>query len=367
MAVRAIARDGGRSDVLAQAIDYAVDHGARVINASWGGGGQSLALRNAIARAGRRGVLVAAAAGNEGAAGPDFPASLPLDNLLSVGATGPDDRLASFSNRGALVAAPGVGILSTTAPGQYERYDGTSMAAPHVAGLAALLWAARPDASVAQLRRAILGSAVAVEDVEYGRVDAARALSLLESGGSAAGELVLSQSALSFRAAAGRLPRAQTIVLRQDGGGAPRGWTARSDRRWVLLSSDRGETPSHVSVRVDPSRLPAGDHVGHVVFTDASGAGVTLEVSARVGSPSTVVLEGSGCSMRSGVLHARAGSACTLALDGVQRAPGVRWRLPGGEVSAGARLHAQFVRRGTFELQVSADEGEVDPVPAVVE
>ena len=178
--------------------------------------------------------------GNEGAAGPDFPASLPLDNLLSVGATGPDDRLASFSNRRALLAAPGVGILSTTAPGQYERYDGTSMAAPHVAGLAALLWAARPDASVAQLRRAILGSAVAVEDVEYGRVDAARALSLLESGGSAVGGLVLSQSALSFRAAAGRLPRAQTIALRQEGGGAPRGWTARSETKFFTFVLNTG-------------------------------------------------------------------------------------------------------------------------------
>jgi hypothetical protein len=190
---------------------------------------------------------------------------------------------------------------------------------------------------------------------------------VLEGGGSAAGGLVLSQSALSFRAAAGRLPRAQTIALRQEGGGAPRGWTARSDARWVLLSSERGETPSHVSVRVDPSRLPAGEHSGHVVFADASGAGVTLEVSARIGSPSTVVVDGSGCSMRSGALHARAGSACTLALEGVQRAPSVRWRLPGGNLVAGARLHAQFVRRGTFELQVSADEGEVDPLPAVVE
>ena len=69
------------------------------------------------------GVLFVAAAGNGSAEAPEFPANLKLDSLLSVGATTPDDTLASFSDRGALVAAPGVGILSTTAPGRYERYD----------------------------------------------------------------------------------------------------------------------------------------------------------------------------------------------------------------------------------------------------
>src|SRR2546426_3290946 len=131
MPLRAIGRRGGRSDHLAKAIDFATEHGARVINASWGGGGTSLVIANAIARASRKGVLFVAAAGNDSAPSPSFPANLKLDNIISVGASTPDDRLAAFSDRGAMVAAPGVGILSTTAPGRYASYDGTSMAAPH--------------------------------------------------------------------------------------------------------------------------------------------------------------------------------------------------------------------------------------------
>src|SRR5436853_208035 len=104
--------------------------------------------------------------GTGGASSPSFPANLKIDNLISVGATGPDDVLASFSDRAAMVAAPGVGILSTTAPGRYERYDGTSMAAPHVSGLAALLWSVHPDATLAQVRKAILGSGVPVKGVQ---------------------------------------------------------------------------------------------------------------------------------------------------------------------------------------------------------
>src|SRR5207237_362237 len=80
-----------------------------------------------------------------------------------------------FSDRGAVVAAPGVGILSTTAPGRYERYDGTSMAAPHVAGLAALLWAVHPEATLAQVRKAILASAIPIRGVQNGRIHASRA------------------------------------------------------------------------------------------------------------------------------------------------------------------------------------------------
>src|SRR5205823_5625253 len=98
MALRAIGPQGGRSDDLARAIDFAADHGARIINASWGGGGASQVLSKAIERAGKKGVLFVAAAGNDAAAKPDYPASLKLDNVLSVGATTPDEVLAPFSD-----------------------------------------------------------------------------------------------------------------------------------------------------------------------------------------------------------------------------------------------------------------------------
>jgi len=366
MALRALGPYGGRSDDLARAIDFAADHGARVINASWGGGGVSQVLARAIARAGRKGALVVAAAGNGSAAGPEFPADLRFDSVISVGASMPGDLLARFSNRGALVAAPGVGILSTTAPGQYERYDGTSMAGAYVAGLAALLWAAHPEASLQDVRRAILASAVPMDGVLHGRVDAARALSALEIASSQTGSLKLSAGALSFRSRPGRIPRPQSISLRAEGGGA-RKWTAEADANWIVLRQTMGETPARVQVRVDPSKLAAGKHTGGVILRDAAGERQALAVSLQIGSAPIVAVRGDGCALREdGKLHARAGSGCVLsAADG--EAATVQWRLPGGEEASGARLYCQFVRRGEFQVLVSADEGEVDPLPVVIE
>ena len=367
MAVRALGPQGGRSDDLAKAIDYAVDHGARVINASWGGGGASQVLSKAIERAGKHGVLFVAAAGNDSAAKPDFPASVGSDNVISVAATMPDDSLASFSNRGALMAAPGVGILSTTSPGQYERYDGTSMASPHVAGVAALLWSAYPDATLAQVRKAIFASGVPVAGVRHGRVDAARALQALadETGGDQGG-LQLSRDTLNFTARAGRIPRSQTVSLRADGGGA-RTWTAKAGAAWIVLPKTSGKTPSRVTVGVDTTRLGAGKHEGKVVFSDSAGGSVSLSVALQIGNLPSVVVQGKGCELRDdGALHVQVGAGCALsAAEGESN--GVQWRLPGGTETTGARLYGQYVRRGQFQVLVSRDEGEVDPIAVIVE
>jgi hypothetical protein len=366
MALRALGPYGGRSDDLPRAIDFAADHGARVINASWGGGGVSQALARAIVRAGRKGALVVAAAGNRSAAGPEFPADLRFDNVLSVGASTPGDLLARFSNRGAQVSAPGVGILSTTAPGQYERYDGTSMASAHVAGVAALLWAAHPEASLQDVRRAILASATPMDGVVHGRVHAARALSALEIAGRGPGALSLSRDALAFRARPGRIPRSQTISLRADGGGGKK-WVAEADATWIVLKQSAGETPARVQVRVDPAKLGAGRHAGSVIFKDAAGGAKALAVSLQIGTAPVVAVQGDGCALsEDGKLHARVGSGCALsAAEG--EAASVQWRLPGGEEASGARLYGHFVRRGEFQLLVSTDEGEVDPLPVVIE
>ncbi len=104
---------------LIQAIDYAVKMNARIINASWGGTSYDQALRDAINRAGENGVLVVAAAGNNGSNNdtvPFYPASFDLGNIISVASSDQNDELATFSNYGASsvdVAAPGTGIIST--------------------------------------------------------------------------------------------------------------------------------------------------------------------------------------------------------------------------------------------------------------
>ena len=182
--------EGNTADA-ASAIDYAVDHGARVINASWGGPAFSHALYSAIRRAGEQGVLVVAAAGNDGVnadSSPDYPAAFDLPNVISVAATDRADRLVDFSNYGAKsvdLGAPGDDIYSTvpsvTDPSGYAAFSGTSMAAPFVTGAAALYLSKFPGASVDQVRAALLSTVdrlptLAGKTVSGGRLNVAKAL-----------------------------------------------------------------------------------------------------------------------------------------------------------------------------------------------
>jgi len=137
--------------------------GANVVltNNSWGGGAFSQALSDAIAASGNAGMLFVASAGNAASnndAIPSYPASYNLPNIIAVAATDRNDALASFSNYGATsvdLAAPGVDILSTTPNNTYSSFSGTSMAAPHVSGVAALAWSYAPGATYQQIRDAL--------------------------------------------------------------------------------------------------------------------------------------------------------------------------------------------------------------------
>jgi subtilisin family serine protease len=159
---------GYTSDAI-RAINYATMErtrfgvNVRAINMSWGGGGYSAALGAAIQAAGEAGILCVAAAGNSGRnndTSPQYPSSYDASGLLAVAATDNRDNLASFSNYGATsvdLAAPGVSILSTYPNNRYVSLSGTSMATPHVAGVAALAWSVAPNATVAEIKNAILG------------------------------------------------------------------------------------------------------------------------------------------------------------------------------------------------------------------
>lgn len=133
-----------------EAIDYAVAHGAQVINCSWGTDEESLILRDAIERAGRRGVVVVTSAGNSGRdieTDPYYPASFGLPNLLVAASTDHFDQLSSWSNRGGThvtMAAPGTDILTTQMGGGYRLVTGTSASAPLVSGVAGLVKTVRP-------------------------------------------------------------------------------------------------------------------------------------------------------------------------------------------------------------------------------
>jgi subtilisin family serine protease len=126
---------------------FASSNGAnvRVLSNSWGGGGFSQALLDEVNLANSNDILFVAAAGNNAANNdttPFYPASLSAPNVIAVAATDSTDHLASFSNYGTtsvLLAAPGVGIVSTTIGNTYSNFSGTSMATPHVSGAAALV------------------------------------------------------------------------------------------------------------------------------------------------------------------------------------------------------------------------------------
>jgi subtilisin family serine protease len=129
---------------------------ADVISMSLGGSATTIELENAVNFALSYGVVVVAATGNDGAATPSYPAAYP--GVIKVGATDSTDAVASFTNGGWTILAPGVSILSTYLSANYATMSGTSMATPHIAGICALAWAAHPGYTNTQIRLLVEGS-----------------------------------------------------------------------------------------------------------------------------------------------------------------------------------------------------------------
>jgi subtilisin family serine protease len=189
-----------------EGIDYAVENGAKIINTSYGSYGYSQTEYDAISSANAAGVLLMASAGNGGEDGigdnndltPHYPSGYNLSNIISVAATDQNDIRVPFSNFGlnsVHVAAPGVYVLSTIPQGLFsdfsdkEFYDGTSMAAPHVSGLAGLLYSYYDGIhntlfNYSQVRTAILRSVDVLPTLSGwiqtgGRINAFKAVSFL--------------------------------------------------------------------------------------------------------------------------------------------------------------------------------------------
>lgn len=171
----------GQGDVAdaIEALHFAVLHGARVVNASWGTRTRSRALEEAVQSALTAGVLVVAAAGNEGNDGLSFPAA--FDGVVSVAATDRKDHRALFSRYGSTVdlAAPGEDILSTIPDNRYQALSGTSMATPQVSGAAALVFSRHPGFTPRQVADILKNTADPLDtdqSIGFGRLNLGKAL-----------------------------------------------------------------------------------------------------------------------------------------------------------------------------------------------
>ncbi|MCB0351781.1 MAG: S8 family serine peptidase, partial [Bdellovibrionales bacterium] len=163
--IKFIGENGGSLSSALKGIDYAIQRGAKVINASWGGTGCSQSLRQKVSEASAQNVLFVVAAGNSGNnldLSPEYPAAFNLPLQITVGAIRSSFNMDSYSNYSRSLVhifAPGSLIVSTVPGGGYVGLSGTSMATPFVAGASAILLSAKHEMSLSSIRQALFNSA----------------------------------------------------------------------------------------------------------------------------------------------------------------------------------------------------------------
>ncbi len=186
--IRFLGPMGGYTSDAVKSINYATKIGVALTSNSWGGGGFSSSLKNAIDNAGKKGIGFVAAAGNsayDNDSTPSYPASYESENIISVGAHDHKGKIAWFSQWGKKsvdLFAPGVNVVSTVPGNKYASFNGTSMATPHVSGAYATILASNPTWTVVEVKNALLNSTdpetgLANKCVTGGRLNLFQALS----------------------------------------------------------------------------------------------------------------------------------------------------------------------------------------------
>jgi subtilisin family serine protease len=372
MAVRGLDDQGsGSFSDLANGLVYATNNGAHVINASWGGPGESWAIADAVAYAHSQGVVVVAAAGNDNADARGYtPAG--LARVITVAATNADDVKAAFSNHGPKidVAAPGVDILSLRAAGadlggvvgtDYARASGTSMAAPHVCGLAALILAQHPTYTNEQVRQVLRSSALDVgtpgqdRNFGHGRIDASSAMALLgplEAKITAPADGVRLNGPVTLIGSAGG-PAFVHYTLEYGAGEWPTAWTFLSTGTTPVRNGTLG--------LFDPSTIPDGRYTLRlsafnsrgVTFVDRIGVDVDY-IAIREPAPAPVAAPSASTTFRPGTAISVTGRATGprfLGFD-VSWARGVNatsgWSSAGVQLASGGTMPVDDGRLATW-------------------
>ncbi|MBK5305960.1 MAG: peptidase S8 [Frankiaceae bacterium] len=276
MPVKALNSSGsGSYSAIANAVTWATDHGADIINMSLGGGTDSSTLHNAITYAANKGVFLVGSAGNSGTTAYNYPAG--YAEVLSVAGSTSTDGLYSWSNYGSWVdvAAPGCDYATSLGGGYNSNFCGTSAAAPVVSGMVGLLKSAAPATSNSALKSAITSTAVSMgTKVKYGRVDAAAAMAAL--GTTSAPDPTTSPTE----------PASTTYTGSLNGGNPSRSFSVTS----AAGSLDATLTFSR-SASMD---LTLKDAAGRTVATATGGSPVSLTSSVAAGTYTLTVSGGRG-------------------------------------------------------------------------
>jgi subtilisin family serine protease len=295
MVLRFMNGDGSVSDEI-DAINYAIEKEVKIINMSFGSYNSSTPEREAMRDAGEAGILFIAAAGNRNTNNDGssslYPASYNLSNIISVAATDQDDRLWEDSNYGAIsvdVGAPGVNIYSTTPDNHYSYKNGTSMATPHVAGLAALLRGKNMDLRNLEIKSIILETVDSLYSLDGittagGRINALNTLTYeLPNPPAAPGDLVVATGSSS------------SITLTwSDDSDDETGFIIERREAGDVIYEEIGAVPSDTETYRD-TRLYEGTSYSYRIFAYNAGGrsdySNEAEATTNIAAPANLVLE----------------------------------------------------------------------------
>ncbi len=366
---RALSASGGGSlSDIADAIQWATDQGADIINMSLGGGGYTDTMKNAVQYAVNNGSLPICAAGNDGSRGVSYPAK--YDECVAVGAIDSNENLTSFSQYGPDldVVAPGQNVLSTsTRNGGYEELPGTSMACPAAAGVAALGLAAQGDMSPSELRSTLKNTAVDIglsdEKQGAGRVDA---LNIVggdggDGGGGGGGDTQQPTASIDYSPTSPDV--GETVTFDGSGSSDPDGGSIQT-YEWTASTggSATGQT-------VEGTWNEAQDVTVTLTVTDDEGETASESVTVSIGGSTN---EGPVANLSASATETTVGSAIDFDGSGSSDPDGsissYQWDFGDGSTASGATVSKSWDSAGdyTVTLTVTDDAGASDSASTTV-